>query len=77
MRELVDFVAKALADEPDEVRIEEREGPATTLVLSVAPGDLGRVIGRQGRTAKAIRTLLAARAHAEGREFSLEILDTP
>lgn len=75
MRDLVEYVARALADEPDEVRVEERPGTTTTLVLSVAPGDLGRMIGRQGRTAKAIRTLVAARAKVEGRRALLEIED--
>lgn len=75
MLDLVEYVAKALADEPDEVRIEERPGTTTTLVLSVAPGDLGRLIGRQGRTVKALRTLVAGRAKAEGRRVLLEVRD--
>ncbi|HEY0839534.1 MAG TPA: KH domain-containing protein [Vulgatibacter sp.] len=75
MRELVEYVAKALADEPDEVRVEERPGAAAFLVLTVAPDDLGRMIGRQGRTAKALRTLVSARASLEGRTATLEIRD--
>jgi len=76
MRDLVEFVAKALASEPDEVRVEERaEGATTTLVLSVAEVDLGRMIGRQGRTAKALRTLVAAGSKAAGSRILLEIED--
>lgn len=75
MRDLVEYIAKALADEPDEVRVEERVGATTAITLQVAPSDLGRVIGRQGRTAKALRTLVMARARVEGRRVNLEILD--
>ncbi|AKU91285.1 KH domain-containing protein [Vulgatibacter incomptus] len=75
MRELLEYVAKALVDEPELVEIEEQEGATTTLVLTVAPGDLGRVIGRQGRTAKALRTLISARAQTLGRKAALEIRD--
>lgn len=75
MRELVEYVARALVDEPDEVRVEERPGTSTFVVLTVAPDDLGRMIGRQGRTAKALRTLVAAKASLEGRSATLEIRD--
>lgn len=75
MRELVEYVAKALVDEPDEVRVEERPGTSAFVVLTVAPDDLGRMIGRQGRTAKALRTLVAAKASLEGRSATLEIRD--
>ncbi len=75
MRDLVEYVAKALVDEPEAVQVEERPGATTVYELSVAPGDLGKVIGRQGRTAKALRTLLGARAEAEGKRVTLEILD--
>jgi hypothetical protein len=75
-KELVEFVAKALVDQPDQVRIEVVEDPtATTLKLRVAPGDLGRVIGKQGRTARAIRTLLHATAARAKRRVVLEILE--
>ena len=74
--ELVEFVAKALVDHPEEVRIEVVEDPAaTTLKLRVAPGDLGRVIGKQGRTARAIRTLLHATAARAKRRVVLEIVE--
>ena len=75
VRELVAYLAEALVDEPEAVTVEERPGASTVYELSVAPGDLGKVIGRQGRTAKAMRTLLAARAEVEGKSATLEILD--
>lgn len=75
MRHLVEYVAKALSDAPDEVQVQERVGATTAITLRVAPEDLGRVIGRQGRTAKALRTLVAAKARVEGRRITLEILD--
>ena len=68
-RDVVEVVARALADQPDAVRVTEREHRGQTLVeLFMAPGDLGRVIGRQGRTAAALRTLVAPTAELEGDE---------
>lgn len=75
MKDLVEFVAKGLCEEPDAVVVAVREGPTTVYELSVARGDIGKVIGRQGRTAKALRTLLAARAEVLGHKVGLEILD--
>jgi len=76
MRELVEFVAKSLVDHPDEVRTRTYErSDQTTIELEVAPEDLGKVIGRQGRTARAIRTLLNAAAQKSRRRYSLDILD--
>lgn len=75
MRDLVEYLAKSLVDDPEAVTVEERPGATTIYELSVGPGDLGKVIGRQGRTAKAMRTLLAARAEIEGKHATLEILD--
>ena len=76
LKELVETVAKALADEPNSVRVSESERRGTTVIeLQVAPGDLGRVIGRQGRTAAAVRTLLAAAAEGEGKKATLDIRD--
>ncbi len=75
MRELIEFVARSLVEQPDQVKVEVREGPTTVYELSVAPGDLGKVIGRQGRTAKALRTLVAARAELSKSRATLEILD--
>jgi uncharacterized protein len=75
MKALVEFVARSLVDSPDGVRVEEIVRPdATILELQVAPEDLGRVIGRQGRTARAIRNLIAATEHSGGRTI-LDILD--
>jgi predicted RNA-binding protein YlqC (UPF0109 family) len=74
---LVEVIAKALADSPDAVKVTqgERRG-GVHLELQVAPRDLGRVIGRQGRTAAAIRALLMAAGEAEGRRVQLDIRDT-
>jgi len=73
-KELVECVAKVLVDEPDQVHVEVVEdATTTTLKLRVAPGDLGRVIGKQGRTARAIRTLLHATAARAKRRVVLEI----
>ena len=76
MRELVDFLAKSLVDDADAVRIHsyDREG-TTVLELEVAQDDLGKVIGRQGRTARAIRTVLAAAGQKTRRRYTLDILD--
>ncbi|MFN7927554.1 MAG: KH domain-containing protein [Blastocatellia bacterium] len=76
MKELVELIAKALVDHPDEVNVKEVERDQKTVVeLRVAPGDLGKVIGRQGRTARAIRTILAAAGTKLKRRFVLEILE--
>jgi len=73
-KELVEYVAKVLVDQPDQVHVEAVEdSTTTTLRLRVAPGDLGRVIGKQGRTARAIRTLLHATAARAKRRVVLEI----
>lgn len=75
-RDVVEVVARALADRPDAVRVTEREHKGQTLVeLFMAPGDLGRVIGRQGRTATAMRTLVSATADLEGTKATLEFRD--
>jgi predicted RNA-binding protein YlqC (UPF0109 family) len=75
-RDVVEVVAKALADHPDAVRVTERQHRGQTLVeLFMAPGDLGRVIGRQGRTAAAMRTLVNAAAELEGSKATLEFRD--
>jgi predicted RNA-binding protein YlqC (UPF0109 family) len=75
-RDVVEVVARALADRPEQVRVVESEHRGQTLVeLFMAPGDLGRVIGRQGRTAQAVRTLASAAAEAEGRKVNVEFRD--
>ena len=73
---LIEKVAKGLVDEPDQVGVEVIEDDRETVYeLSVAPDDLGRVIGRQGRTANAIRTLAIAAAKKQGERIQVEILD--
>jgi predicted RNA-binding protein YlqC (UPF0109 family) len=75
-RDVVEVVARALADHPDAVRVTERVHRGQTLVeLFMAPGDLGRVIGRQGRTASALRTLAASAAELEGAQVVVEFRD--
>jgi len=76
IKELVEEIAKALVDIPEEVKVREVEGEQTTVLeLRVAPSDLGKVIGKQGRTARSIRTLLGAAGMKLNRRFSLEILE--
>jgi predicted RNA-binding protein YlqC (UPF0109 family) len=76
MRELVEMIAKTLVDDPEEVRVTEVVGEQTTVLeLRVAQHDLGKVIGRQGRTARAIRTLLGAAGMKVRKRFVLEILE--
>lgn len=76
MKELVEEIAKALVDTPEEVVVREVAGEqVTVLELRVAPSDLGKVIGKQGRTARAIRTLLGATGMKLNRRFTLEILE--
>ena len=76
MRALIEQIAKALVDEPEQVAVEvvEEDG-GTVLELKVAPNDLGKVIGKQGRTARAMRTLLGAASMKLHRRYSLEILE--
>jgi predicted RNA-binding protein YlqC (UPF0109 family) len=76
MKELIELIAKSLVDSPDEVKVREIESDQTTVLeLRVAEGDLGKVIGRQGRTARAIRTILAASGMKLKKRFVLEILE--
>ena len=76
MKDLVIDIAKALVDSPDEVDVKEVAGEqVTVLELRVAPTDLGKVIGKQGRTARSIRTLLGAAGMKLNRRFTLEILE--
>lgn len=77
-RDVVEIVARALADRPEDVRVTERDHNGQRLVeLFMAPGDLGRVIGRQGRTAAALRTLVGTAADLEGIKATLEFRDAP
>jgi hypothetical protein len=76
MKQLIEDIAKALVDLPDEVSVNEIEGEQTTVLeLKVAPSDLGKVIGKQGRTARSIRTILGAAGMKLNRRFTLEILE--
>jgi len=76
MKELVEYVARALVDHPEDVSVRVVEGERTkVLELKVHPNDMGQVIGKQGRTAKAIRTLLSAAATKENVRAVLEIVE--
>lgn len=76
LRDLIDVMARALVDKPDEVEVEEVEGEQTTVVeLKVAKEDLGKVIGKQGRTARAMRTILGAASTKIKKRAVLEILE--
>jgi predicted RNA-binding protein YlqC (UPF0109 family) len=77
VREYLEFVAKQLVDEPDAVRVEEADGEDGALVLKlhVAKDDVGKVIGRQGRIARALRTVVRAGAMRHGRRTLLEIVE--
>lgn len=76
MRDLVEFMAKALVDDSERVNVTEVEGERVTVIeLRVAPGDLGKVIGKQGRTARALRTILNANATKLRKRAVLEIVE--
>lgn len=75
MKEVLEVIAKSLVENPDEVNVTEIEDEnSTTLELRVAAGDMGKVIGKQGRIAKAIRTVVKAAASREDKHVSVEIL---
>jgi predicted RNA-binding protein YlqC (UPF0109 family) len=75
---VVELLAKALTERPEEVRVNESQHKGgIVLELFVGPGELGRVIGRQGRTAAALRTLAATAGERDGKTVTLEIRDTP
>jgi hypothetical protein len=77
VRAVVEVLGRALADRPEAVRVtESQHGRKTLIELFVAPGDLGKVIGRQGRTAAALRTLAATAAEREGKDVTLEIRES-
>jgi predicted RNA-binding protein YlqC (UPF0109 family) len=76
MKELVELLAKHLVNNPDEVVVHETEGETASIIeLRVANDDLGRIIGKQGRTAKSIRTLVNAAASRQNRKVVLEIIE--
>jgi predicted RNA-binding protein YlqC (UPF0109 family) len=76
MKELVEYIAKALVDNPEAVRVTEIEGEKTSVIeLSVAKEDLGKIIGKQGRTARSIRTILSAASTKNNKRAVLEIIE--
>ena len=76
MKELIEAIAKALVDNPDQVSVQAVEGEqVTVLELHVHPSDLGKVIGKQGRTARSIRTILKAAGMKLKKRYTLEILE--
>ncbi len=76
MKALIENIARSLVDDPDAVQVREVEGDqATVLELTVSGEDLGKVIGRQGRTARAMRTILGAASIRAGKRTGLEILE--
>lgn len=75
MKDLVEFIARSLVDNPDAVNVTEIEGERSIILeLRVAPEDMGKVIGKQGKIAKAIRTITKATAAKEGKRVVIEIL---
>lgn len=75
MKELIEFLAKSLVNHPEEVMVTERtEGDTTIFELKVAPDDMGKVIGKQGKIAKAMRTLVRAASTRESKRVNVEIV---
>jgi len=76
LKELIEYIAKALVDNPDQVRVSEIEGEKTSVIeLNVSKDDLGKVIGKQGRTARAMRTILSAASTKVKKRSVLEIIE--
>ncbi len=76
LKELIEYIAKTLVDNPDQVKVSEIEGEKTSVIeLSVAKDDLGKVIGKQGRTARAMRTILSAASTKARKRAVLEIIE--
>jgi hypothetical protein len=75
MKELLLYIARTLVDNPDAVTVTEIEGDETVLELRVAPEDMGKVIGRQGRIAREIRTVVKSVAQRQGKKVSVDIVD--
>jgi predicted RNA-binding protein YlqC (UPF0109 family) len=76
MKDLVEYIAKALVDKPSDVSVRETQGERTTIIeLRVAQEDLGKVIGKEGRTARAMRIILSAAGTKMGKRCVLEILE--
>lgn len=77
MKELIEFIARSLVEKPEAIQLSQEEGEDGTIVvkLAAAQEDMGRIIGKQGRTAKAMRTLLNAKATRENRRATLQIME--
>ncbi len=76
LKELIEYIAKALVDNPEQVKVSEIEGEKTSVIeLAVAKDDLGKVIGKQGRTARAMRTILSAASTKVKKRAVLEIIE--
>ncbi|MGB3863887.1 MAG: KH domain-containing protein [Candidatus Aminicenantaceae bacterium] len=76
MKELVELIAKSLVDNPDKVQVTQLNGEQSSIIeLSVAPDDVGKVIGKQGRNAQAIRLILGAAGMKQKKRFNLEIIE--
>jgi hypothetical protein len=76
MKQLVEYISKALVDHPEKVEVREIVGEKTLIYeVRVGDGDLGKIIGKEGRTAKAIRSIVAAAAMKQGKRAQLEILE--
>jgi predicted RNA-binding protein YlqC (UPF0109 family) len=76
MKQLVEYIAQALVDHPDKVEVKEIVGERTVIYeVRVGEGDLGKIIGKEGRTAKAIRSIIAAAAMKQGKRAQVEILE--
>jgi len=76
VKELVELIAKSLVDNPDQVKVSELDGEQSSIIeLRVAPEDVGKVIGKQGRNAQAIRTILGAAGMKIKKRLSMEIIE--
>ena len=75
MKELLTYIIRNLVDQPDEISITEREGNGIVYEVRVAPSDMGKVIGRQGRIIKEVRILMKAVAQRKGKRVSVEVVD--
>jgi len=76
MKELIAYIARSIVNSPDDVQVQEIEGEKMTIIeLRVAPDDMGKVIGKQGKTARAIRSILSAAAARHNKRAVLEILE--
>jgi len=76
VKELVELIAKSLVDDPDNVKVSQLDGEQSSILeLKVAPEDIGKIIGKQGRTAQAIRVILGAAGMKLKKRFTLEIID--